>query len=99
MLAEEKTEAVLITKRRKRNYACVRIGDRIITSKPAIKYFGVMIDGKLNFKQHIEHTCKKASTTSMALARMMPNVGGPRHTCRLLIAKVVSSIMLHAVPV
>ncbi|CAD7081162.1 unnamed protein product [Hermetia illucens] len=52
-LAEEKTEAVLITKRRKRNYACVRVGNHIITSKPAIKYLGVVIDRKLSYKQHV----------------------------------------------
>lgn len=37
-LAMQKTEAVLITKRRKRNYAYIRIRKYIITLKPTIKY-------------------------------------------------------------
>ena len=98
-LAEEKTEAVLITKRRKRNFARIQIGNHIITSKPAIKYLGVMIDGKLSYKAHVQYVYDKASTASVALARMMPNVGGPRHASRLLIARVVSSILLYAAPV
>ncbi|CAD7080109.1 unnamed protein product [Hermetia illucens] len=98
-LAEGKTGAVFITKRRKRNYACVRVGNHIITSKPAIKYLGVVIDRKLSYKQHVQYVCDKSSKASMALARMMPNVGGPRHTSRLFIARVVTSIMLYVTPV
>lgn len=35
-LAKEKTEVVYITKRRKRNYACIRISYHIIIIKSAI---------------------------------------------------------------
>lgn len=82
VLAEEKTEKVLITNRRKRNYARIRIGNYITTSKPAIKYLEVMADGKINLKEYIECTCEKSSTTSVALGRKMSNVGGPRYTFR-----------------
>ena len=98
-LAEQKTEAVLITNRRKRNTINIRVGGHVITSKPVIKYLGVMIDAKINFKGHLDYACEKAANTSVSLARMMPNIGGPRYSRRLLVAGVVRSTLLYAAPV
>ncbi|CAD7084818.1 unnamed protein product [Hermetia illucens] len=53
-LAKEKTEVVLITKYRKINFPRIQIENHITTSKSAIKYLGVMIDGKLSYKQHVQ---------------------------------------------
>lgn len=57
---------------------------------------GVTIDTRLNFKQHVEYSCEKVSNTGMVLPIITSNVGGPRHTCRLV--PVVSSL-LYSVPV
>lgn len=35
--------------------------------EPSIKYFGVMIDAKLSFKQHVHYACDKESTARLAL--------------------------------
>ena len=58
-----------------------------------------MIDVRLNFKTNIEKACEKAARLSMALFRIMANVGGPNQTRRLLLAKVTQSIMMYAAPV
>ena len=76
-----------------------KVGSSTIVSKRAIKYLGVMIDDRLNFKSHMEYACKKASTVSNALARMMPNIGGPRQSRRMLLSRVTNSILLYGAPV
>lgn len=58
-----------------------------------------MIEGKLSYRQHIQYMCDKASTASITLAKMIPNVGRPGYTSRLLIARVMSLIILYATPV
>lgn len=98
-LAEHKTEVVLVTSRRKRENMRVLVGEHQITSKPSLKYLGVIIDARLNFKTHIEHTAIKAANVRAALERMMPNVGGPRQGKRKIISTVVSSVILYAAPI
>ena len=98
-LAEQKTEVVLITSRRKIEVAKIRIGDHIISSKPSLKYLGVLIDSRLSFKYHIAAVTTKAANTCSAISRMMPNVGGPKHFKRLVISRVITSILLYGSPV
>lgn len=98
-LAEHKTEMVLISGRRKRESISIKVGAATITSTEAIKYLGVMIDDRLNFRKHMEYACRKASAVSNALARMMPNIGGPRQSRRVLISRVANSVLLYGSPV
>lgn len=49
-----------------------------------------------NVKQYVVYICGKVSTAGMTLARLTPNVGGPRHACRILIDKPT---LLYTVPV
>lgn len=77
-LAVHKTEAVLVSKKRKREFLKIQVGESEIRSKESIKYLGVMIDHRLNFKEHMEYTAKKAAGVANALSALMPNIGGPR---------------------
>ena len=47
-----------------------------IESKRAIKYLGVIIDNKMNFKEHVKFIGEKASATHEALTWMMANIRG-----------------------
>lgn len=98
-LAAHKTEIVLVSSRKRRECASVKIKDTVIESKRAVRYLGVMIDDRLNFKDHIEFMVDKATSKFAAISRMMPNIGGPRSSKRLLLVKVVTSIMLYAAPI
>lgn len=49
-LASHETKAVLITDRKRREIITLTVGEYIITSKPSIKYLGLMIDAQLFFK-------------------------------------------------
>ena len=98
-LADQKTEAILITGRKKVEYMTVTVGDTRIMSKKSLKYLGVIIDNRLSFKDHISYACEKASKLQGALSRMLPNIGGPRQTSRVLLSRVVSSALLYASPI
>ena len=98
-LASHKTEAVLISSRKKVERLEVRVDGHIITSRPHIKYLGVLLDHRLNFKDHLRYVGEKASRAAKALARIMPNIGGPRQPIRNLLASVNTSILMYAAPI
>ncbi|XP_068150177.1 uncharacterized protein [Drosophila tropicalis] len=98
-LAAHKTEAVLISSRKKVETASIEVGGKTITSKRAIKYLGVMLDTRLCFREHLEYTCQKALSSARALARTMLNTRGPKQERRLLLTSVTKSISLYAAPV
>ncbi|XP_057656769.1 uncharacterized protein LOC130902980 [Diorhabda carinulata] len=68
-----------------------------ITPKDSLKYLGVWIDKKLKFSVRVNKTVTRASQTTMALARIMPNIGGPQASKRKVLAAVANSILLYAV--
>lgn len=98
-LAEHKTEAVLITSRKVKEYISIHIGDCVIKSKDCLKYLGVMIDNRLTFKHHFEYVAEKAGRTCAALSRIMPNTRGPKYLKRKVLAGVVRSVILYAAPI
>ncbi|KMQ82443.1 hypothetical protein RF55_22966, partial [Lasius niger] len=97
-LAEHKTEAVLITSRKKVETITLRVGDYELTSQPFIRYLGV-IDTRLSFKQQAEHVSTKASEVRAVLSRLMPNVGGPKQRRRALLASVVTSVLTYGIAI
>ncbi|XP_070067099.1 uncharacterized protein [Drosophila virilis] len=94
-LAEQKSEAVLISSRKIVETTSLRVGSAIIKSKPAIKYLGVMIDHRLSYKQHLEYISHKAASVTTAISRILANTKGPRQRSRRLIAGVVTSTILY----
>ncbi|KAL7730750.1 hypothetical protein ACLKA6_003520 [Drosophila palustris] len=98
-LAGHKTEAVLITSRKKVEFMSVQVGNNTIRSMESIKYLGVLLDNRLSFRAHVDYVVQKASRMQGALSRMLPNIGGPKVGRRLLLARVVASILLYAAPI
>lgn len=98
-LAEHKTELLLVTGRKVRETITLMVGEHSIQSQPHIRYLGVRLDARLNFREHITAASRKAAAVSGALSRIMPNIGGPRQAKRQLLATVVTSILLYGAPV
>lgn len=94
-LAEQKSEAVLISSRKRVETVIIRVGTTAIRTKPAIKYRGVMIDHRLSYKHHLDYVSRKAAKATTSISRIMTNTNGPKQRSRRLIAGVVSSIMLY----
>ncbi|XP_050064771.1 uncharacterized protein LOC126553675 [Aphis gossypii] len=64
-----------------------------------MRYLGMIIDKSLLFKSHLKKAAAKAEGIGMQLARLMPNVGGPREDRRRLLSLVVHSVLLYGAPV
>ncbi|CAB0039079.1 unnamed protein product, partial [Trichogramma brassicae] len=66
---------------------------------PPSATLGLHIDAKLKFDHHLRTVSAKAAGVIGALAKIMPNSGGPRSSRRKLYAHVVDSILLYGAPV
>jgi hypothetical protein len=98
-IAAHKTEAVLLSSRKSVETLQVTVNGFQVTSARSLKYLGVLIDHRLSFKDHAMYASRKAGITSASLARLMPNVGGPRMPARKLLVAVAKSTVLYAAPI
>lgn len=98
-LADHKTEVVLVTSRKATETITISVGGCDIPSQPSLRYLGVQLDARLRFDEHLQSVSSKAGTICNALARIMPNIGGPSHDRRKLLSSVVTSVMMYAAPI
>lgn len=102
-VAPDKTEAVLFTTSSAHRNCGVRPAittkGRVVMLEDEIKYLGVVIDKALTFRAHVEHTKKKVEGVTNKLTRLMPNIGGPQHLRRKLLATVAESVAMYAAPI
>ncbi|CAI6345687.1 unnamed protein product [Macrosiphum euphorbiae] len=97
-IAADKIEAVLFTQKYKHGTPNIEVGGKTILLTKKMTYLGMIIDGSLFFKEHMQSASAKAEMISTQLARIMPNVGGPREDRRRLLSSVVHSVLLYGAP-
>lgn len=98
-ISTQKTEAVVLTTKRGYEEPSFTIDGEVIRPKQELKYLGIVLSRSLGYRAHLQAAAFKASNTANALARLLPNVGGSRHTKRKLLATAVHSQLLYAAPV
>lgn len=94
-LATEKTEVVLLTKKRIPTIVDFRIDTEIITSKCVVKYLGIRIDTKLSFWEQIRSAAERASKVTASLTKLMANIGGPTASKRKLLMTTTHAVLLY----
>ena len=65
-------------KSRKKTRYIVMLNDSKITSSNEKEVLGILIDGKLNFENHLSYLCKKQVKNSFPTLRSRINGGGGR---------------------
>lgn len=97
-MADQKNEAVLlIGERRTKLDVRFKLRHHEVKPGPSLKYLGIHIDTDKSCSTHVTKTCKKAERTVALLARLMPNVRGPRYSKRQVLASVIMSVILYGV--
>ena len=80
-LAQEKSEAVLVRKRRKFEYPKLVLDGHMIQFQDSIRYLGLWIDKHWNFKDHIRRTSTKAGNMDTAQQQLMPRCYSTARHC------------------
>lgn len=88
-IAVQKTEAIMFRRRYKDHIPNIGVEGSPIKMSKQMKYLGIIVDENLNFKEHITNAARRAQEVTNRLARLMPNIGGPRELRRKLLVSVV----------
>ena len=77
-LATQKTEIVMLTRKRiEQPYPFTVLGEVIMT-KVAVRYLGITLDTKLTFFQHIKAASDKAARVTTVLSGLKSNTSDTR---------------------
>ena len=98
-IAPHKTEAIIFRGPRRRHDVNIVIDSERILPKKHLVYLGITLDERLTFGEHVKRVVKKAETKMGMLTRILPNVGGPGSIKRVLLCRVIESIILYGAPV
>lgn len=98
-LAPQKTEAVLLSGRKRLTSMTIQAESSLIRTMKSIRYLGVIMDKDMKMTEHVKMVTTKAEAAAIALSKLLPNVGGPRQSKRRVMSSVVYSILLYAAPV
>ncbi|XP_018347845.1 PREDICTED: uncharacterized protein LOC108751870 [Trachymyrmex septentrionalis] len=79
--------------------AVTGIGGAVVPIGSAVKYLGLTLDSRWNFRDHFRLLLPKAWGMAMALARLTANIGGPAERRRRLYATTVMSVVLYGAPI
>ncbi|XP_046837580.1 uncharacterized protein LOC124432615 [Vespa crabro] len=98
-LSAQKTEIVILTKKRINTLRSFSVGDTMVQNKPSVRYLEVMLDYKFNYGLHIIMASDKAANVVSTLGTLMANVNGPRPCIRRIRMRAADEVMLYVAEV
>lgn len=93
-LAPEKSEIILLTGRRRVRPLHIQVAGQTIKFVKEARYLGITLDTSMTGLCQIKKATEKASKVANSIARILPNVHGPRARTRKLLMAVAESIAL-----
>lgn len=75
------------------------VGGVSIGIQGAMRYLGIVLDSRWNFREHFRRLEPKLIGAAGALGKLLPNLGGPSGSCRRLYTAVVRSMALYGAPI
>lgn len=78
--------------------SAISIREVSIELRPSMKYLGLILDSRWNFRDHIARLAPRLTRAAGALRRLLPNLGGPNAGTRRLYLGVVRSMALYGAP-
>ncbi|XP_026747033.1 uncharacterized protein LOC113508054 [Trichoplusia ni] len=78
---------------------CLTVEDARIPLSGTMKYLGLVLDGRMSFREHFKRLAPRLQVAAAALGRLLPNVGGPDVGCRRLYAGVIRPMALYGAPI
>ena len=92
-IATEKTEAIILTGLRGRKIIDLPLMGSKVTSVKSIKYLGVRLNNRRNFRAHLEQTASRATRLVGALSGLLPNIRDPSFHPRRFYYSVWESVI------
>lgn len=99
---EQKTQALLITRKRRNNQQQINIylNNKQVEQVEKIKYLGIIIDHNFNFNEHIQYTTERATKLINALSKAAKLDWGLKHQAMKTIYKgAILPLLSYAAPV
>ncbi|XP_046837589.1 uncharacterized protein LOC124432621 [Vespa crabro] len=94
-LAAQKTEVVLLTKKRINTLRSFTVEDATVQTKTSVRYLGVIISCKLTYRHHILRVADKATNEVATLCTFMTDVNGHRPCIQKLMMRAAEAVMLY----
>lgn len=98
-LAPQKCEVLPLNGKKPLPGLKIQLGTHTLKIVKQARYLGVILDSRLSFTPHIDHTTNKAIKTIGHLTRLMPRCRGASEKQRRLLATVADSITMYGAPV
>lgn len=98
-LVPEKTEAVMLLKRRKETLPAIFLDGHKIQVAKSARYLGVFLETDLRGGAHLQKVTARAIRAATSIARILPRTYGASESQRRTLATVAESIALYAAPV
>lgn len=98
-LAPEKTEAIILSGRRRLRQVAFDIMGTTVQPQDKLKYLGIWLDSHRSFHAHVKEAVSKAERSCASISRLLSNTSGPSQRIRQLLSTVISSVALYGAPI